>query len=67
MTPYQITIDWEHDFILESMESRKIEELFERARFFKEHGCPIYVELKTLRELRSIKRQIRAQRDLNNW
>lgn len=67
MTPYDITINWENDYILEEVIKREIKKYLERARFFKESNTTIRYELEILRELRSIVKQVRAHHNLSEW
>lgn len=61
---YTITVDWRYDFGLLTAVQRYIDNLLLTARYFKSHNGSISTELAVLKELISIKRQIKAHAKL---
>lgn len=63
---YTITVDWRYDFELLYAVQRSLDTLMMHARYLKSHHCTISTELAIIKELISIKRQIKAH-DKLTW
>lgn len=61
---YTITVDWRYDFELLFIVQRSLDNRMKVARYLKSHHYSISNELKVIRELISIKRQIKAHEHL---
>ena len=61
---YTITVDWRYDFELLKAIQDSLDNFMKTARYLKSHHYAISTELAIIKELRSIKRQIKIHEKL---